>query len=145
MFADPDVPVQAKDEVHAARESDEVGFESADEYGGNRDDLTVPELKTSRHAVDEYQGLVATERRALTFPYLSDRVCSERAPSPYRACTSATKRSPSSKKVRIWSSSLSSLRRCTPPGRLTEESIRMPSFLEFTLTFHRFEATWTVR
>ena len=48
----------------------------------------------------------------LTLPYLRERVWSDMAPSEKKACTSATSRSPSSKKVRICSSSLSSFLRC---------------------------------
>ena len=36
MFADPDVAVQPEDEVHAARQRDEVRLETADEDRGDR-------------------------------------------------------------------------------------------------------------
>ena len=78
----------------------------------------------------------------LTLPYLSDLVCKLMAPSPKKACTSATSRSPSWKKVRIWSSSDSSLRRCTPPGRLMLDSISTAFCAACASTFHRRGPTW---
>jgi hypothetical protein len=90
-------------------------------------------------------------------PYFSDLVCNDIVPSPNIDCTSATSRSPSWKKVRICSSSDSSLRlcecgpcqrvkcndcskgahTCTPPGKLMEESIRIASVRPSASTLHR--------
>jgi len=52
-----------------------------------------------------------------SLPYFRDRVCRDAAPSEKSCCTSATRRSPSVKKVRIWSSSSVVRRRRMPPGR----------------------------
>ena len=44
MLADPDIAIQAKDQVHAAWQGDEVGFETSDEDGRNCHELTIPQL-----------------------------------------------------------------------------------------------------
>ena len=44
MFAHPDVPVQAEDEVDVAGEGDKVRLEALDEDGRDGDELAVAEL-----------------------------------------------------------------------------------------------------
>jgi hypothetical protein len=76
-----------------------------------------------------------------SFPYFSDLVCNEAAPSENSCCTSATRRSPSVKNVRIWSSSSVVRRRRIPPGRFMDARCRIASCLEEISTFHLFGPT----
>lgn len=113
-----------------------MGLEPAYENWGNRNELTVAQLEV---LWENYRYFI----RMRTFPYLRERVWSDIAPSEKNAWTSATSKSPSSKNKRICSSSLSSFRRWTPPGKLTEDSIRTASCREFASTFHRRGCTWS--
>ena len=63
--------------------------------------------------------------------------------NPERAPLTLT-RSPSLKTDRIASSSSALRRRCTPPGRWTDDSSRLPCCWDWRSTFHRLPAIWGV-
>ncbi len=89
--------------------------------------------------------LTLTNTPLRSLPYLRLRVCKLAAPSWCSCCTSATTRSPSAKKLRICSSSVSVRLRRMPPGRLMAEICRMASCEAATSTRHRLACTSTMR
>lgn len=63
-----------------------VRFEAPDQSWRKGQEVSITQLSP----VSLTEGRSYTSQTGLTLPYLSERVCSDMAPSPMRACTSAT-------------------------------------------------------